>query len=342
MDNTIVTIIGSSVVVVGSIAFAVSKIQDSIKEMNENINKTVLDNSNIVTNDIKTLSENIDKIKVSNQTLIEESVSKIDQLINNKIERLNDSISENHENLVKNNDKIKLSISDELKLMDNKITSSVNEVKKDTQTFNTRSEQLNNSINENHENIVKNNDKIKLSIIDELKSLDSKITSNVNEVKKDTQTFSTTFEKYQIDNKNQLENSFQNTVRLINNLRLDNLINVSNEIGKYKNGIVEDEYFLQEVGSCKIIKFTDKQSGEITEVYYNEDGEKSHTQTFLKDKLKYEMKYTNGILSHGVEYNEQGQVIFAYEYDEAGEVSTKIEYEYDKSGKQTEKSKIKY
>ncbi|MEA2019704.1 MAG: hypothetical protein U9N59_14785 [Campylobacterota bacterium] len=194
-------------------------------------------------------------------------------------------------------------------------------------------------------NLADTNLKLQTAINGEIKKVldsNSKGLESLNILNSKVQSNTHSFEKYQIDNKNQLENSFQNTVRLVNNLRLDNLINVSNEIGKYKNGIVEDEYFLQEVGSCKVIKFTDKQSKEVTEVYYNELGEKSHTQTFLEDNLKYEMKYLSGLLSQGVEYDKQNQVIFAYEYNEAGEVSTKIEYEYDKSGKQTEKSKIKY
>ena len=281
MDSILLSVIGSSVIVIGSIIFAVGKIQNNIKEIGDNINKTVLDN-------VKILSENIDNFKISNQMIVEESITKI-------------------ENLIK-----------------------------------TQNEQLNKNINRNYEATLESNDKTKLTVLNELKLLNSKIISSINDVKNDTQNFSTSFEKYQINNKNQLENNFQNTVRLVNNLRLDNLINVSNEIGKYKNGVVEDEHFLQEVGSCKIIKLTDKQSGEITEVYYNEDGEKSHTQTFLNNVLKYEMQYSNGVLSKGFEYNDEGQVIFAYGYDEAGEISTKIEYEYDNTGKQIEKSKIKY
>lgn len=254
------------------------------------------------------------------------------------------------QDVIKSNKLNKDLVIEELTLLSNKMDELENENSKLREqssreiidTLRTNIKSIDHKIALSNKGLISNNDKTKSAIFDELNTTYDNLVSNINKVKQDTQEFAVNFEKYQIDNKNQLENSFQNTVRLVNNLRLDNLINVSNEIGKYKNGIVEDEYFLQEVGSCKIIKFTDKQSNEVTEVYYNESGEKSHTQTFLEDKLKYEMKYTDGKLSNGVEYNEQGQIIFAYEYDEAGEVSTKIEYAYDKSGKQKEISKIKY
>lgn len=310
MDSMQIMIIISVVVIVGVIIFALIKILDAIKLLGENIDKVALDNNNVISNelralgesitkitldsknsisnDLKVLSENIDKIQLANQKMMEDSTSKIDKLINTSFEQLNHIVLETKESLLKNSANLKLVLQDEMKL------------------------------------------------------LNASITSSADEVKKDTKIFKVNFEKYHLNNKNQLENSFQNTVKLVNNLRLDNLINVANEIGKYKNGVVEDEHFLQEVGHCKIIKFTDKQTNEVTNVYYDENGEKSYTQTYLNDYLKYEMIYTNGLLSQGAEFNNLKQVIFAYQYDEVGEVSVKIEYEYDVNGNQIEKSRITY
>jgi len=214
----------------------------------------------------------------------------------------------------------------------------VSKLSKDIETLEINNSKLINiSIEKINKNIEINNSNHQ-TILDELTKLNTNLSSSTQEVQKEL----ISFEKYQINNKKNLENNYQNIVKLVNNLRLDNLINVSNEIGKYKNGIVEDEYFSQEVGFCKIIRFTDKNTNEITEVFYNEDGEKSHTETFKNDKLKYKMKYDNNTLSEGFEYNDQQQIIFAFKYDQAGEVSSKIEYEYDKNNKQIEKTKIEY
>ena len=288
MDNTLVAIIISSIVIIGVIIFALTKILNIVKLLSENLDKVALESKNSISNGMNVLSENIDKVQLTNQNQLKSSISKIDELVNKK------------------------------------------------------SEQLSNIFRETKESLLQNSANLKLALQDEMKLLDNSIVSNINEVKKDTQSFKMDFEKYQLNNKNQLENSFQNTVSLINNLRLDNLINVSNEIGKYKNGVVEDEHFLQEVGHCKIIKFTDKQTSEITNVYYNESGEKSYTQTYLNNYLKYEMIYSNGLLSKGAEFNDLKQIVFAYQYDDAGEVSVKIEYDYNEYGNQIEKSRTIY
>lgn len=149
-------------------------------------------------------------------------------------------------------------------------------------------------------------------------------------------------DKNMINLKSKLENNFYNVVKLVHNLRLDNLINVSNEISKYKEGVYEDEHFLQEVGHCKIIKLTDKNSGEITNVYYDENGNKSYTETLSNDKLKYKMQYENGKLSNGAELNNDGDIVFEYFYDDAEEVNRKIEYIYDENANLKDKQETIY
>ena len=73
-----------------------------------------------------------------------------------------------------------------------------------------------------------------------------------------------------------IDNNYTSVVSLVNNL-----INLINGIGEYKEGIYEDEHFLQKVEHCRVIKPTDKSTKEVTHVYYGENGEKSYTEDFL-------------------------------------------------------------
>jgi len=139
-----------------------------------------------------------------------------------------------------------------------------------------------------------------------------------------------------------IENNYTSVVSLVNNLRIDNLINLINGIGEYKEGIYEDEHFLQEVEHCRIIKLTDKSTKEVTHVYYGENGEKSYTETFLNNRLKYIMKYEKGKLKTGFELNDDSETLFEYSYDDAEEISKKIEYIYDANSKLKDKIETNY
>lgn len=139
-----------------------------------------------------------------------------------------------------------------------------------------------------------------------------------------------------------LNNNLSNIISIVNNLRLNNLINVSNEIGKYRNGIYEDTHFIQEVGHCKIFKLTDKTTGEITNIHYDENGEKLYTETYVDDILQYKMNYRNKKLKNGIEFNKNGNVLFEYFYDEAEEISKKLEYIYDEEFNLTETQETNY
>jgi hypothetical protein len=116
---------------------------------------------------------------------------------------------------------------------------------------------------------------------------------------------------------------------------------LSNEINKYRQGVLEDEFFLQEVGHCKIIKFTDKSNNDFTEVFYNDSGEKLYAETYSEDKLKFLIKYQNDKIKDGIEFDKDGNVIFEYFYNEAEEISKKIEYEYHNNGKRI-KEEVNY
>jgi len=134
----------------------------------------------------------------------------------------------------------------------------------------------------------------------------------------------------------QMEVSFDNKIRqlqcAIKYLKLDNILSASNEVAKCKENICENEHFVQQFGYCKIVKITDKHSGEVTKVSYDEFGRKSSAQTYSGDILKYAMEYRDDRLIRGIEYEISGKVSFEYEYDEADEVAKKIEYIYKDDG----------
>ncbi len=141
-----------------------------------------------------------------------------------------------------------------------------------------------------------------------------------------------------IENSNaRIEVSFNNKIQqlqcAIKYLKLDNLLNTSNEVANCKENICENEHFVQQFGYCKIVKITDKHSGEVTQVSYDEFGRKSSTQTYSGGVLRYAMEYEDDRLARGIEYGLGGEISFEYEYDEADEIAKKIEYIYGEDGK---------
>lgn len=141
-----------------------------------------------------------------------------------------------------------------------------------------------------------------------------------------------------IDSKNTIEqltdkiDVIRNSMRFI---KLDNLVTMNNELAKYREGVYEDEYFIQEVGECKILKITDKSNGEITHITYNESGHIQQTNSYLNDVLLFTMEYVNGKLETGNKYNQNGQKAFSYKYNGIGEIVSQNEYLYDENNQLT-------
>ncbi|MGE4444904.1 MAG: hypothetical protein AB7E37_08055 [Candidatus Altimarinota bacterium] len=271
------------------------------------------------------LSESSQKLEENTQALIDANVAKIEKKFSSDMTTLTQVISVSH--------------SEFIQVLTEKENNLMKELK-----------EQNNSLKNHYE---KNSEKIALSLESKSSELVEKyqfatasmerlITNSSETVTQKLDGFLAIQDKYSLNIKSKLESNFMNMLQLVNNLRLDNLINVSNEIGKYKKGIYEDEHFLQEVGFCKIIKLTDKNSGEVTNVYYDENGDKSHTETYDKDTLKYAMKYENGKLKNGVEFNQNGEILFEYFYDDAEEISQKIEYIYDEKANILNKQETNY
>lgn len=199
----------------------------------------------------------------------------------------------------------------------------------------------NKNIKLNNENILNTSMELKNAIKQDFVIFNNDIKLSTSSIEDKVENYIKLQDKITINLGTKLENYFTNITKIISTLKIDNLISITNEVNKYRQGILEDEFFLQEVGHCKIIKFTDKSNNDFTEVFYNDSGEKLYAETYSEDKLKFLIKYQNDKIKDGIEFDKDGNVIFEYFYNEAEEISKKIEYEYHNNGKRI-KEEVNY
>lgn len=199
----------------------------------------------------------------------------------------------------------------------------------------------NKNIKLNNENILNTSMELKNTIKQDFVIFNNDIKLSTSSIEDKVENYIKLQDKITINLGTKLENYFTNITKIISTLKIDNLISITNEINKYRQGVLEDEFFLQEVGHCKIIKFTDKSNNDFTEVFYNDSGEKLYAETYSEDKLKFLIKYQNDKIKDGIEFDKDGNVIFEYFYNEAEEISKKIEYEYHNNGKRI-KEEVNY
>ena len=199
----------------------------------------------------------------------------------------------------------------------------------------------NKNIKLNNENILNTSMELKNAIKQDFVIFNNDIKLSTSSIEDKVENYIKSQDKNAINLGTKLDNYFTNITKIISTLKIDNLISITNEINKYRQGVLEDEFFLQEVGHCKIIKFTDKSNNDFTEVFYNDSGEKLYAETYSEDKLKFLIKYQNDKIKDGIEFDKDGNVIFEYFYNEAEEISKKIEYEYHNNGKRI-KEEVNY
>ena len=175
----------------------------------------------------------------------------------------------------------------------------------------------NKNIKLNNENILNTSMELKNTIKQDFVIFNNDIKLSTSSIEDKVENYIKSQDKITINLGTKLENYFTNITKIISTLKIDNLISITNEINKYRQGVLEDEFFLQEVGHCKIIKFTDKSNNDFTEVFYNDSGEKLYAETYSEDKLKFLIKYQNDKIKDGIEFDKDGNVIFEYFYNEA-------------------------
>ncbi|WP_041671860.1 hypothetical protein [Sulfurospirillum barnesii] len=155
------------------------------------------------------------------------------------------------------------------------------------------------------------------------------VLKNVKHQQKATQEYITSLEQ---NITNLVQSTFHTISQQILNLKIDNYVNTANKTLNSKEHIYENEFFTQEFGHCKIVKIIDKKDNSITNVYYNENGGKSYTETFNENILTYSAHYQDDRLHRGCEYDSHANLLFEYFYNEIGEVTKRIEYFYAEDG----------
>jgi hypothetical protein len=122
--------------------------------------------------------------------------------------------------------------------------------------------------------------------------------------------------------------AFEQLSNLVQTLRVGNLTELTNNIAKQKNLTISTADFEKHLGDCKVVQMTDKHTGQVTRFNY-EKGIKRSSDTLAGDTLKYQMFFDNeGKVSKGIEFNDNGDISFEYEYDKAGEIGKRNEYIY--------------
>ncbi|TKB52748.1 hypothetical protein [Ferrimonas aestuarii] len=126
---------------------------------------------------------------------------------------------------------------------------------------------------------------------------------------------------------------FARLAEMVQQIRINNMAELSNELAKHQELTVESEDAIKYLGECKVTRIEDKHTNQVTKIAYHE-GKQSKLETFENNKLKYEMIFDDRQSPKvGTEYDESGREIFSYHYNAAGEISQRIEYTYT-NGKQ--------
>ncbi|WP_422446803.1 MULTISPECIES: hypothetical protein [unclassified Endozoicomonas] len=113
---------------------------------------------------------------------------------------------------------------------------------------------------------------------------------------------------------------------LIQNLKIDNAVELTNSLANGKELTIENDDFVKHLGECKVSKIEDKSSGQTTEIIY-EDNKKVASQTFADGALKYRMTFDDrGRMVKGEEFDDHENLIFEYQYNSAGEVVNRVEF----------------
>ncbi|TYL46652.1 hypothetical protein [Marinomonas sp. IMCC 4694] len=143
------------------------------------------------------------------------------------------------------------------------------------------------------------------------------------------------------NNQKHLE-TFEQLTNQVQMLRIENIVELTNELGKHKKLQVNSNDFIKHLGDCKVVKIEDKTTGQFTQIHY-ENGIKRSTNTFAGNNLKYQMFFDDtGKAERGIELNDKGEITFEYHYDVAGEINKRVEFNYDDAGKETLRKETNY
>ena len=138
------------------------------------------------------------------------------------------------------------------------------------------------------------------------------------------------------------EQHLSQLLSFISSLRIENIADLTNALVQ-KNGLqVETNDMVQFFDDCKVSKALDKNTGQLTTFIYT-NGIKSLSETFADGKLKYQMEFSSlGKPIKGTELNDEGNLVFEYHYDEAGEILKRLDFTYDSIGEKRKSIEVNY
>jgi hypothetical protein len=290
----------STILTHSRIAKLEQKVSERTKSASEQVNNKLFSLSELVNEQVVSLEKNSERTATKQEQLIKSEFEAVIKTLALLKSDLTEKIEQQFKNLLEDNKNIKTSINKQLNIN----ASNINE-------------KLDSVLTKVAADSVLTSEKIQLA--------QSNLTAAIYDLSKEQNKIAF------VNNQKQLA-SFELLTNLVQSVRIDNIIELTNELGKHNELTVETEDFVKQLGDCKVLKIKDKYTDQVTQVYYD-NGIKRSTDTFAGDDLKYQMFFDDaGKAVRGIELNEQGNITFEYLYDEAGEVNKRIEYVYDKSG----------
>ncbi|PFG45449.1 hypothetical protein ATG66_3735 [Vibrio sp. ES.051] len=128
----------------------------------------------------------------------------------------------------------------------------------------------------------------------------------------------------------------------IQKLCVDNLVSLTNELAKHQELEIDTEDFVKKLGDCKVTQIEDKHSGQVTYINYD-NNIKRRSDTYANERLKYQMLFNEeGKPLIGREFDDKGNIVFEYNYNDAGEVTGRIEKTFDQSGNEISQVEVAY
>lgn len=183
--------------------------------------------------------------------------------------------------------------------------------------------QLASNINKSQTEIIKSNNQVNENITTKLTSTNSETNSNITQSQN---SLVKEINKHIFINKQSQITLTEQIASYVQSMKIENAIDLTNKLTESRDLKVETEGFIKYLGDCKVTKIVDKAANQQTEIIYK-NGLKVASETYANNKLKYVMSYDrNGKLTNGKEYCDQGKLVFEYQYNEAGEVSNRIDH----------------
>ncbi|MGY2573851.1 chemotaxis protein [Vibrio sp. C8] len=171
---------------------------------------------------------------------------------------------------------------------------------------------------------------------EEFSLVEKLVGQSYNNLKEQLMTLKQLNERSEFTSKQSMTSLLEQITTQVQKLRADNLVSLINELAKHQELEISTDDFIKKLGDCKVTQIEDKHTGQVTHIHY-QNNVKRRSDTFSGSKLKYQMIFNeDGKPSVGTEFDNAGNTIFEYTYDDAGEINKRVETIYDHTGKQAE------